>query len=58
MWISNAENAGVFLVMANVDPSAVRNTLFFSKLFISDLIDLYEQILIANVIMSLSSPTV
>lgn len=25
MWISNAEHAGVFLVMANVDPSAVRN---------------------------------
>ena len=23
MWISNAEHAGVFLVMANVDPSAV-----------------------------------
>ena len=25
MWISNAEHAGVFLVMANVDPSAVSN---------------------------------
>lgn len=25
MWISNAEQAGVFLVMANVDPSAVSN---------------------------------
>lgn len=23
LWISNAEHAGVFLVMANVDPSAV-----------------------------------
>ena len=23
MWISNAEHAGVFLVMANVDPAAV-----------------------------------
>lgn len=29
MWISNAEHAGVFLVMANVDPSAVRNPPFF-----------------------------
>lgn len=28
MWISNAEQAGVFLVMANVDPSAVSNLLF------------------------------
>lgn len=26
MWISNAEHAGVFLVMANVDPSAVSTT--------------------------------
>lgn len=26
MWISNAEHAGVFLVMANVDPSAVSNS--------------------------------
>ncbi|XP_052362395.1 short/branched chain specific acyl-CoA dehydrogenase, mitochondrial-like, partial [Oncorhynchus keta] len=26
MWISNAEQAGVFLVMANVDPSAVSST--------------------------------
>lgn len=34
MWISNAEQAGVFLVMANVDPTAVRNTLF---LFLIDL---------------------
>lgn len=28
MWISNAEQAGVFLVMANVDPSAVSDFLF------------------------------
>lgn len=28
MWISNAEHAGVFLVMANVDPSAVSNLFF------------------------------
>lgn len=28
MWISNAEHAGVFLVMANVDPSAVSDKHF------------------------------
>lgn len=26
MWISNAEHAGVFLVMANAEPAAVSNT--------------------------------
>ena len=28
MWISNAEHAGVFLVMANVDPSVVSIFIF------------------------------
>lgn len=41
MWISNAEHAGVFLVMANVDPSAVRNPLFsVIDLILNQIIDL------------------
>jgi short/branched chain acyl-CoA dehydrogenase len=27
MWISNSDLAGIFLIMANADPSAVRTTL-------------------------------
>lgn len=34
MWISNAEHAGVFLVMANVNPSAVSNTAFQTSFFL------------------------
>ncbi|XP_043959077.1 short/branched chain specific acyl-CoA dehydrogenase, mitochondrial [Gambusia affinis] len=33
MWISNAEHAGVFLVMANVDPSATRFFVFPLQIF-------------------------
>lgn len=33
MWISNAEHAGLFLVMANVDLSAVSNPSFFCILW-------------------------
>lgn len=35
MWISNAEHAGVFLVMANVDPSAV-SSYFVLYIYIVD----------------------
>jgi len=28
MWISNSDHAGVFLVMANAEPTAVSNFLF------------------------------
>jgi hypothetical protein len=28
MWISNAENSGVYLVMANSNPQAVRKIFF------------------------------
>jgi len=34
MWISNADHAGVFLVMANADPAAVSSSLFNSCLWL------------------------
>lgn len=51
MWISNAENAGVFLVMANADLSAVSVFLFC---YLPSSVFLYIYIIVNIVLFSCS----